>query len=116
MDQSIDTRVRVLERRLRSWRLMAGAILVLTGLAWFGGFSGADRVEAQQARRQRDDPPARPRIEFGQAEVVYARMAELIGDWERKGWETYQVVPVFPASPAAGRPMTVAIVFRRPAK
>jgi hypothetical protein len=55
-------------------------------------------------------------MQFEQAQIVYTRMAELIAEWEDKGWETYQVVPVFPASLSSGRPMTVAVVFRRPAK
>jgi hypothetical protein len=84
-------------------------------LAWWGGLGGPSPVEAQQARKKRDDSPARPRMQFEQAQIVYTRMAELIAEWENKGWETYQVVPVYPSNPASGRPMTVAVVFRRPA-
>jgi hypothetical protein len=96
--------------------MITGALMLVTALAWFAGFGGPGRVDAQQAKRQREDSSSRTRVEFRQAEAVYNRMAELIGEWERKGWETYQILPVFPTNPGLGRPMTVAIVFRRTVK
>jgi hypothetical protein len=115
MSQPVETRAQQGERRVRSWRLLAAIGLVGTALAGWGGL-GPGRVEAQQARKKRDDPAAGPRMQFEQAQIVYTRMAELIAEWENKGWETYQVVPVYPSNPGTGRPMTVAIVFRRLAK
>jgi len=116
MSQSIDTTVQRLQRRVRFWRRIAGALVVLTAVAWVGVVRGPRLVEAQQPRVNRADPSARPRMEFRQAEAVYTRIAEVIGEWEAKGWETFEVVPVYPANPGLGRPMTVAIVFRRPTK
>jgi hypothetical protein len=95
---------------------MAAAAVLATVVAWAGGFPGPRPVEAQQPRGRRAEPSSRPRMEFRQAEIVYTRMAELIGEWESKGWETFEVVPVFPANPGVGRPMTVAVLFRRPTK
>jgi hypothetical protein len=115
MGQPVETPVTFWQRSVRSWRILAAAGLVGTTLAWCGGLAGSGRVEAQQARKKREEPPARPRMQFDQAQIVYTRMGELIAEWEGKGWETYQVVPVFPANLASGRPMMVAIVFRRPA-
>ena len=116
MSQTVETRVQLLERTVRSWRMLAAAGLVAATLVGFGGLAGPGRVEAQQPRKKRDEAMARPRMQFEQAQIVYTRVAELIGEWEAQGWETYQVVPVYPSNPGAGRPMTVAVVFRRPAK
>jgi hypothetical protein len=104
MDQLIDTRVHIRERRVRSWRIMAGAFLVVTALAWFGGLAGPGRVDAQQPRRQREDPPSRSRMEFRQAEVVYTRMAEMIGNGRRRGGRPSRSCPSSRPTPAsAGR-------------
>jgi hypothetical protein len=116
MSQSIDTTVQQLKRRVRLWRRIAAAFVVLTAVAWVGVVPGPRPVEAQQPRSNRANPSSRPHMEYHQAEAVYTRTAEVIGEWEGKGWETFQVVPVFPANPGLGRPMTVAIVFRRPTK
>jgi hypothetical protein len=113
MNQSIETSPQRPERKVRLWRAAATAAVVATTLAWLGGGLGPGRIEAQSARAGRAEPASRTRFEFRQAEVVYTRLAELIGEWESKGWETFQVVPVFPANPGIGRPMTVAVVFRR---
>ena len=116
MSQIVETRVQLLERRVRSWRMLALASLVVATLVGFGGLAGPGRVEAQQSRKKRDEATARPRMQFEQAQIAYTRMAELITEWEGKGWETYQVVPVFPSNISSGRAMTVAVVFRRPAQ
>jgi hypothetical protein len=96
--------------------MIAGTLVILTALALTGGLGGMVQVGAQQARRKREERSTPPRVEYRQAEVVYTRIADLIGEWEEKGWETYQVVPVFPANPSAGRPMTVTVVFRKSTK
>jgi hypothetical protein len=113
MSELIDTAVHRLNRRLQFWRLVAATSAVLTVVSWVGGLAGPRAVEAQQSRASRADPSSRTHMEYRQAEAVYTRTAEVIGEWESKGWETFQVVPVFPANPGLGRPMTVSIVFRR---
>jgi hypothetical protein len=116
MSELIDTTVHRLNRRLEFWRLVAATSVVLAVVSSVGGLVGPRVVEAQQFRGGRADPSSRTRMEYRQVEAVYTRTAELIGEWESKEWETFQVVPVFPANPGLGRPMTVIIVFRRAMK
>ncbi len=101
------------EKELRFWRGLAAGIVALGLLGWLGG---SKVLEAQSSRGSKEDRTARVRMEFRQTEAVYNRIADVIGDWEGKGWETYQVVPVYPANPGVGGAMTVALVFRRPTK
>ena len=79
MSQSIDTTVQQLERRVRFWRRIAAAFVVMTTVAWVGGVPGPRPVEAQQPRANRANPSSRPRMEYHQAEAVYTRTADK--DW-----------------------------------
>jgi hypothetical protein len=116
MSQPADRTWRRLEREVRLWRWLA-AVVVTSGLvAWSGGVPGPKPAQAQQPRARREDRGAVTRMEYRQSQATYTRIAEVVGEWESKGWEVFQVVPVFPANPGVGAPMTVAIVFRRPAK
>jgi hypothetical protein len=43
-------------------------------------------------------------------------MAEGLNEREAKGWETFQIGPIYPSNVGVGGAMRVAIVFRRPAQ
>ncbi len=56
-------------------------------------------------------------MDYRQVQVVWTNMAETTQHtWEAKGWETFQIIPIQPANPGIRAPMTVAVLFRRPAK
>jgi hypothetical protein len=116
MDQSTDRTLRRLAREVRFWRCLGAIVAIAGGVAWSGGLSPSRMVQAEQARARREERGERARVEYRQAQAVYTRTAQVINEWESKGWEVFQVVPVYPANPGVGAPMTVAIVFRRPAK
>lgn len=108
-----DRMVRRLGREVRFWRGLGAVVAIAAAVAWAGGLPSA---QARQARARRDAPPARADVEYAQAQAVYTRAAEVINEWESRGWAVFQVIPVHPANPGVGGPMTVAILFRRPAK
>ncbi|MDR3633892.1 MAG: hypothetical protein P4L84_08810 [Isosphaeraceae bacterium] len=112
MEPMLDARVARLERSLRRARWGALACLLLAVAAW----AGTRAVEAQALKVHRGAVEPRPRTEFGQIEAGYAQMAQVMGEWEAKGWETFEIVPIQAANLGVGGPMRVAIVFRRPAK
>ncbi len=115
MSHAVDTTTSRSRWELRFWRGLA-ALLFLVALASVGARSGLPNLQAQQTRRPAEERAGRSRLDFRQVEVNYTRTAETIAEWESKGWDTYQVIPVYPANLGAGGPMTVALVFRRPNK
>jgi hypothetical protein len=52
---------------------------------------------------------------YRQTQVLWTGMDRTLTEWESKGWETYQIVPIANPNPGSGAAMQVAIVFRRPA-
>lgn len=66
---------------------------------------------AQPAAREAAGPHV-----YRQASVVWSRMDATLTEWEAKGWEAFQVVPLANPNPGTGQPMQVVLVFRRPAK
>lgn len=115
MNQSAETRSRRLEQQVGAGNWVGAAILAAIVLSWVG-ISGPRAVEAQQAKVKRVELAPRVRVEYEQVDVIYANMADTLNVRDKKGWEPFQFVPIFPANPGAGGPMIVSIVFRRPAK
>lgn len=94
-----------------TWVAVAASLVL--GL---GGFLSLRPVAAQAPRLRPSDQASRSRMEYHQDQAVWTNMAEVLNKWESRGWEVFQIVPVQPANPGAGSPMTVAIVVRRPTK
>jgi hypothetical protein len=93
------------------WQTPCAVAFVLACATWIVPAVWPEAVAAPQAKGGR---PARARTEYHQVEVVYTRMAEAMNEWEAKGWETFQVVPIQAANPGVGGTMRVAIALRRP--
>ena len=51
---------------------------------------------------------------YRQTQVGWRQMDATLTDWEAKGWQAFQIVPIASANPGTGAEMQVAIVFRRP--
>ncbi|WP_406697066.1 hypothetical protein V5E97_39385 [Singulisphaera sp. Ch08] len=117
MDPSNDRILRRTERNRRLGRGSGTVILVLAGIIGCFGLFGTKVLEAQpRATRAPAAQPVRRPNDYRQVQVVWANMAETLNQWEEKGWETFQIVPIQATNPGVGAPMTVAILFRRPAK
>jgi hypothetical protein len=52
---------------------------------------------------------------YRQTLVRWTRIDETLTEWESKGWETFQLVPIPNPNPGTGAHLQVALVFRRPA-
>ncbi len=111
-----ESRVGRLERQIRFWRWAGVVILAALITSWLGGVPAPRLLEAQPVRTDRPEPRVRPLMEYSQMNVYYTRLADALNERESKGWEPFQLVPVYPANPGVGGPMTVSIVFRRPLK
>ncbi|GAC1464211.1 MAG: hypothetical protein NVSMB9_02590 [Isosphaeraceae bacterium] len=73
-------------------------------------------AQAQVAPRVSHASEARRPYTYRQVRVLWHRMDESLTEWEAKGWETFQIVPIANPNPASGTEMQVALVFRRPAR
>jgi hypothetical protein len=105
-----------LERQIRFWRRTGVVVLAALITSWLGGIPAPRLLEAQQVRTDRPESRVRLRMECSQMNVSYTKMADALNEREAKGWEPFQFVPVYPANPGVGGPMTVSIIFRRPIK
>ena len=52
---------------------------------------------------------------YRQTLVVWSNMDRTLTEWESRGWETFQIVPVANPNPGTGAAMQVALVFRKAA-
>lgn len=91
-------------------------VLVALITSWLGGIPAPRLLEAQQVRADRPESRVRPRMEYSQMNVYYTKMVDALNEREAKGWEPVEFVPIYPANPGVGGPMTVSIIFRRPTK
>ncbi|SIO66100.1 hypothetical protein SAMN05444166_7958 [Singulisphaera sp. GP187] len=119
MDQPNDRIMQALQRdRYRRGRGAGTAVLALIAMIVGLGLLGSRELEAQAKANRAPVSPSHVRMpmDYRQVQVVWTHMAETLNKWEEKGWETFEIVPIQPANPGVGAPMTVAILFRRPAK
>ena len=105
MDELVTQRLARLERQTRLWRVVTLVVLTVA----VAGF-GLRPLVAQQPR------PGRSAMEYRQSRCLWPQMSTVLNEWEGKGWEAFQVVPIHPENPSVGGQMQVAVVFRRPSK
>ena len=85
---------------------------VLTALAVALFFALSSGRDARPAAAQ-TAPPIRLIYKYHQLDVSYTDAARHLSDWEAKGWEAFQVVPIANPIPGAGGPMRMVLLFRR---
>lgn len=115
MEPTPHVRVRSSLGTLPRWSWWGATALSLAVAVWITG-SRPRVVEAQAPRVHRGEAEPRVRTEYKQTEVAYTQIAQTINEWEAKGWETFQVVPIQTANLGVGGPMKAAIIFRHPTR
>ncbi len=105
MDETGNRRLARLEKSARLWRWFGLAAVLLAV-----GSLGVRPLVAQQSKT------AKAAMEYRQSACLWTSISSVANDWEGKGWELFQVVPIHPENPGAGAKMQVAVVFRRPSK
>jgi hypothetical protein len=89
-------------------RQLATMIALIVAITYaFSAIQGTRRADAQVPR-----VVATAHL-YRHALVTYTQMDQTLTDWEAKGWEAFQIVPIANPNPATGTPMQVAVVFRR---
>ena len=99
-------------RKLPAPWTWGGLTAVAVGVAVTLAAGQGGRPAGAQAVRA----PRAAAFTYRPSNVLWTRMSETLNQWEAKGWEPYQVVPIASDNPGTGGSMQVAIIFRRDAR
>jgi hypothetical protein len=112
MDHPESGRRSWLSRRGNAGTLTALAVALVVAVAV--GRGARPLVAQAAAKVDRLAAAAGPHV-YLQTQVGWPQIDGTLTQWEAKGWETFQIVPIANPNPATGGTMQVALIFRRPA-